>query len=468
MKKLFLSMITLLTALGMSAAVEYPAGSGIYYDWDGDGVFHVNWVDGSVNLGDVVIPEIVTIDGYDYTPMYFGQWTDKFWGNTTITSLTIEAPIAEIAGWKFQNCTNLASVTITGNVGSIGEQAFGGCSSLLSVTLPTEGLTSIAQSAFWGDPIENITIPASVTTMGGYIFGGNSAMTNVTFLGVPEEVGPNVFTWDETEGYGKFFVSASYWNAKALKEVLDVNNGGLMYKLWDVEINSDWNNGNYIITAYTDNVKVTCPTVVPKWTPIMLPFYLTQDQLIATFGQNVEIARLASVSDNSLDFSVVALNSETGMNANTPYLIHIKNNSQSAPAVGTHTMAASPTDYTFDYVWLSDDYSNSTSTVDNSSFVGSLNGADQTVPEGAYYLDSNAEIAQSDGTAALKGVSGYFTSDKNIQTITVDGNVVTAIERVNSDVRPADNRIFNLQGVELREIPQSGIYIQNGKKLIAK
>lgn len=95
----------------MQAAIEVPAGSGIYYDWDGDNLFYVNWIDNSVAAGDVVIPDTVTIDGYDYTPQYFGQYAN-FWGNANITSLTIKAPVAEITGWMCQQCTGLAKVTI--------------------------------------------------------------------------------------------------------------------------------------------------------------------------------------------------------------------------------------------------------------------------------------------------------------------------------------------------------------------
>ena len=42
----------------------------------------------------------------------------------------------------------------------------------------------------------------------------------------------------------------------------------------------------------------------------------------------------------------------------------------------------------------------------------------------------------------------------------------TAISTVAVDQAPADNRIFDLQGRELNRIPDSGIYIQNGKKYV--
>ena len=43
--------------------------------------------------------------------------------------------------------------------------------------------------------------------------------------------------------------------------------------------------------------------------------------------------------------------------------------------------------------------------------------------------------------------------------------VDTGISTINTD-QPADNRIFDLQGRELNRVPESGIYIQNGKKYV--
>ena len=43
--------------------------------------------------------------------------------------------------------------------------------------------------------------------------------------------------------------------------------------------------------------------------------------------------------------------------------------------------------------------------------------------------------------------------------------VDTGISTINTD-QPADNRIFDLQGRELNCVPESGIYIQNGKKYV--
>ena len=416
MRKLvfFLASFTIFSSV---ASVEYPTGSGIYYDWDEDGVFYVNWVDPAATLGDVVIPDSVEIDGYKYVPMYLGEWTNGFWGNASITSLTINAPIPEISGWKFEKCTNLTSVKFTnGALRTIGEQAFANCPALQVLELP-EGFVEIGQSAFWGAPIEQIVIPASVQTIAGYVFGGNSAMTSATFNGVPQSVGENIFTWDEEAGYGNFFVCASYWNARALKEVLDVNNGGLQYKVWDAQLDETWNNPTYLIPCYTDELVVRRTLQGGQWTPIVLPAWLDRNQLAAALGNGVKLAQMTGIEGNELCFDLVELSEEVGMEPNTPYLINVEQD---------------VTEFTIPYIWLNDNYDNLVEVAEGAFFVGSLNGYEMTVPDGAYYLDGG-NLAQSDGTAVLHAMDGYFTADSPITAIKVNGDTQSPKGDVNGD-----------------------------------
>ena len=417
MNKFFTFLAAVMTAMTLNASIEYPTGSGIYYDWDEDGIFYVNWVDGSATLGDVVIPDTVEIDGYKYVPMYFGEWTSAFWGNASITSLTINAPIPEITGWKFQSCTNMTSVRLTnGALTTIGEQAFSMCEALSQVEF-AEGLTTIGQSAFWGDPIENVAIPASVETIDGYVFGSNTALQSATFYGVPQSVGENIFTWDDTYGYGYFFVCASYWNGKALKEVLDVNNGGLQYKVWDAQLDETWNN-TYIFTCYTDELVVRRTLKANQWTPIVLPVWLTEAQLTSVFGEGVKLASFTGVDGANLTFDLVDL--ANGMNANVPYLIKVENDM---------------TEFAIPYVWMSDNYDGLIVAGDGGTFVGSLNGYENYIPEGYLYINADGQLTLSDGTATVAAMDGYFTADDaaSVTNIVVNGEVNVLRGDVNMD-----------------------------------
>ena len=414
MKKLFIFLATVMAAMSLNAATEYPAGSGIYYDWDEDGVFYVNWIDTSVDLGDVVIPDTVEIDGYKYVPMYLGQWVN-LWGCTTITSLTINAPVPQIAGWIFSQCTNLTSVRLTnGALTQIGEEAFSNCTSLSYVEF-ANGLTTIGQSAFWGDPIENVAIPASVETIGGYVFGGNTALQSATFYGVPQSVGENIFTWDENNGYGNFFVCASYWNGKALKDVLDVNNAGLNYKVWDAQLDETWNNTG-IFTCYTDELAVRRTLKAGQWTPILLPVWLTEAQLTNVFGEGVKLATFTGVDGANLTFDLVNL--ADGMNANVPYLIKVENDMN---------------EFTIPYVWMSDNYDNMVVAGEGGTFVGSLNGYENYIPEGYFYINADGQLTLSDGTATVLAMDGYFTANAEVTNVVVNGEQEAKIGDVNND-----------------------------------
>lgn len=451
MKKIsFLALLATL-AMTINAAVEYPAGSGIYYDWDGDGVVYVNWTDPAVLAGDVVFPATITIDGYDYQPQYFGAYaTQGTWGNANITSVTIEIPAA-VPGWMFEQCTSMTSLTLGDAVTGIGEKAFNGCTSLGAVSFGA-GLTSIGESAFWGDPITDVVLPASLTTIGSYVFGGNTAMTSVSFNGVPTAVGEGLFGAD----YSQFMVGVSYWNLIALKDMLDVAHSGLQYKVWDAQVDETWNNTSYLASCYTDNLVVRRTLPPGVWTPIVIPAWLNASQLTAAFGEGVQIAEPTSFANNVLTFTEIELNDEASIAANTPYLIKVSPVASMPKADG----------YNIPYVWLSDNYDNLTTTVGDASFVGTLNGYENTVPADAIYIDETGELNISDGTAPLSGMGGYFSS--NVNEIVVGQSTITAIETVNVETLADDNRIFDLQGRELSRIPASGIYIMNGKKFIAR
>ena len=90
---------------------------------------------------EVVIPEIV-----DEKPV-IEIAEEAFYGNTSITSVTIPDSVTSIGNVAFCYCYNLTSVTIGNGVTSIGSSAFYACTSLKSVTIP-DSVTSIGDDAF--------------------------------------------------------------------------------------------------------------------------------------------------------------------------------------------------------------------------------------------------------------------------------------------------------------------------------
>ena len=78
--------------------------------------------------GAIVIPS--TLGGFPTVAI----GTDAFYGNTSLTSVTIPNSVTSIGQGAFYSCTALTSVTIGSGVTSIGERAFYGCTSLTAIT----------------------------------------------------------------------------------------------------------------------------------------------------------------------------------------------------------------------------------------------------------------------------------------------------------------------------------------------
>ncbi len=97
--------------------------------------------------------------------------------------------------------------------------------------------------------------------------------------------------------------------------------------------------------------------------------------------------------------------------------------------------------------------------------------------------DTRGESLELRSDATPQGCSFSYTGDPTGAVngaITIDEPIVleldktndivrakvnTAISEINND-QAVDNRIFDLQGRELSRVPESGIYIQNGKKYV--
>lgn len=106
----------------------------------------------------VVIPE--KVESYKVTVI----GAEAFWGNKTMTSVTIPSTVTKIQYAAFNECTALTSVVIPSSVKTIGEAAFWYCTGLKSAV-----------------------IPSSVTTLGKDVFKGCTVMTAYTEEGSKAE-----------------------------------------------------------------------------------------------------------------------------------------------------------------------------------------------------------------------------------------------------------------------------------------
>jgi hypothetical protein len=197
--------------------------------------------------GALAIP--ATIDGYTVTSI---GWY-AFYGNTSLTSVTIPNSVTSIGHQAFSSCTSLTNISmdaansvyssldgvlvnqaqtaliqfpggrggsyaIPNSVTSIGDHAFAYCTSLTSVTIPNS-VTSIGNGAFLSctnltnvtiqngvignsmfancTSLTSVTIGNSVTSIGDGAFAGCTSLTGVYFQGNAPSVGSSVFLYTD-------------------------------------------------------------------------------------------------------------------------------------------------------------------------------------------------------------------------------------------------------------------------------
>jgi hypothetical protein len=119
---------------------------------------------------------------------------DAFGNCTGLTSLSIPNGVSTIGAGAFSGCTGLASIAIPAGVGSIGDNAFDFCSGLTVVTIPN-GVTSIGNNAFGHcTGLTTITFPSSLTSVGSNAFSNCAGLSTAYFLGnAPASFGGDVF-----------------------------------------------------------------------------------------------------------------------------------------------------------------------------------------------------------------------------------------------------------------------------------
>ena len=199
------------------------------------------------------------------------------------------------------------------------------------------------------------------------------------------------------------------------------------------------------------------------WNTICLPFNMTEAQLTAAFGNDVELCYFKdySISGDDITINFLSWDKSYGLLKNYPLLI--KTNSDVNSFV-IENVNIEPNNAEAKY----EKNINPVATEVYGRFIGTMK-AGTTVPENYLFLNAN-KLYYSTGSTVIKGFRGYFwlrdfNPSANAPTFNVDGGT-TRVEGLS--VVTDDGTIYNLNGQKVETPAQKGVYIKNGKKVILK
>lgn len=217
-------------------------------------------------------------------------------------------------------------------------------------------------------------------------------------------------------------------------------------RLGNVQVSID-ENVDYAATEAT-SVDVTLARTIKAdaWNTFVVPFDITNAELKAAFGNDVEVAEFSDggASADAVTVSFTKMGTPA-ITANTPVLLKSSTAGTSysftnrSVVTGTTTIAGTYVD-----------------------FVGTYN-ASTTITEGNYFISGN-KLWKSSGATTINGTRAYIDA-KNVASVRLFIDVVeTGIEAING-VEAENGAIYNIAGQRLGKM-QKGINIVNGKKII--
>ena len=217
-------------------------------------------------------------------------------------------------------------------------------------------------------------------------------------------------------------------------------------------------NVDYTPASAAGTVELTRTINANKWNTIVLPFALSNDELKAAFGEDVQVAEYSDAGESANAVTVNFNTMETpAISANKPVLLKTSTAGTSYSFAG-RTIAEGEAKVAGTYF----------------DFVGTY-AATATIDAGNYFigtstLDGTSKLYKSAGSTTIKGTRAYLV-DKNPAAGTevklcIDG-VATAISEINADAEQEQGAIYNLAGQRVSKATK-GIFIKNGRKVVVK
>lgn len=388
------------------------------------------------NLKNIVLPSTLTSLGFAC-----------FW-YTGLVSIEIPKGVTSLDDECFQSCTSLKDVEIPEGVTSLGENCFAGCTSLTSLELPNS-ITSLKKWSLGAlTSLEYIVIPtANLETIGeNPLFYSNSSLT-VIFKGVP--------------------------NSELTEE--NYKNLLLQYETYfDVSIPvENLNDYNILFSANTGNVSAYRITSA-RYSTVCLPYTVNVSECsgVTTFYRektSSESGKLGLADD----LTYISVREETNqLTKGKPYIFEQTSGSGDQDNFTPHTQFGITGYVAFK---LSDPTEEAATEPANDTYLkGSFEHLtyDNLNKTGCYLMQSGVFKKWANNNAWLDAYRCYLdlssVSASSKSVVLRFEKETTGINKIVPIKEIQDGSIYNLQGQRITAPVRGQIYIQNGRKFIAK
>lgn len=192
------------------------------------------------------------------------------------------------------------------------------------------------------------------------------------------------------------------------------------------------------------------------WNSFCVPFAISADVIAEKFGAGTLVYTFGSMNGNVMNFA-----HSTTIEAGTPYIVKPTKEVVDPTFTGVNIVASAPVKSGENGFYMQGTYGAKTDlTTDGTNlFLGEGN---------KFYKPSGTT------TAKMKGMRAFFIVPQGTNFAALRANIdgaTTAIDEFATVVeQPTDNRIYNLQGQFVGTSFEGlhGVYVQNGKKVLAK
>lgn len=220
------------------------------------------------------------------------------------------------------------------------------------------------------------------------------------------------------------------------------------------------------------DVKVKRTIKANEWSTLVLPFDMTELQLKEALGYDVQLAEFTdyeaeyddddNVTGLTVNFSATDLSE--GFYGNYPYLV--KTSKDITEFLVTVTIDPKETDAVAEY----DNGKSGKQRKVYGSLIGTYHAGD-AIPANGLFLSSN-KFWYSTGKTKIMAYRAYFifndvlsgVNDAAVKMVVNIDDEETKVEGISSNV--CKGAVYDLSGRKLERLPQKGIFIENGKKVM--